>query len=139
MKWQHLVLSVVNAKMGTRMVISFIVLGAAGAAAYVVLSSILHALGFPTWIASFSSYLTLVPVLYLAQRNITFESRSSHFSSFPKYVVTQIVGLMLSALVPYQVAHSTGDPAFRAFASVAIAVALVNFMLMKFWTFAKDA
>ena len=45
--------------------------------AYVVLSSVLHVLGLSAWVASFSSYLFLVPAVYLAQRYITFESRAS--------------------------------------------------------------
>ena len=53
-----------------RMMARFIVVGAAGAGAYVVLSSILHVLGLSAWIASLASYLVLVPTVHLAQRNI---------------------------------------------------------------------
>ncbi len=122
-----------------RTMLSFVGVGAAGAGAYVGLSSIIHSLGLSAWIASLASYLVLIPTVYLAQRNITFESRASHLSSFPKYVTTQIVGLTLSALVPYQLEQSGGVPAPVAFALVAITIALVNFILAKYWTFATHA
>jgi putative flippase GtrA len=117
----------------------FIIIGAAGAGAYVVLSSILHVLGLPAWIASLASYLFLLPAVYLAQRNIAFESRASHLSSFPKYVAIQTVGLTLSAVVPYQLAQSNQVPATVVFGLAAIVIALVNFILVKYWAFATHA
>ena len=117
----------------------FIVIGATGSGAYVVLSSLLHFLSLQAWIASLVSYLFLIPTVYLAQRNITFESRASHSSSFPKYVACQMVGSALSALVPYQLEQSSGVPAPIAFGLAAIVIALVNFILVKYWAFAKHA
>lgn len=117
----------------------FIIVGAAGAGAYVILSSVLHVLGLPAWIASLASYLFLLPTVYLAQRNITFESSGSHLSSFPKYVAIQIVGLTLSAVVPYQLEQSNQVPATLAFGLAAIVIALVNFVLVKYWAFATHA
>lgn len=122
-----------------RIVLCFIGVGAAGAGAYVALSSVLHALGLSAWVASSVSYLVLIPIVYLVQRNMTFESRASHLSSFPKYVMTQIMGLTLSALVPHQLEQAGGVPPISAFALVAITIALVNFVLAKYWTFATHA
>jgi putative flippase GtrA len=124
---------------GMPMVARFIVIGATAAAAYVVLSSLLHVLGLQAWIASLVSYLFILPIAYLAQRNITFESSASHSSSFPKYAATQLVGLALSALVPYQLEQSSGVPATIAFGLAAIVIALVNFILVKYWAFAAHA
>ncbi len=122
-----------------RTLAKFVGVGAAGAGVYIVLSSILHVFGLEAWIASFVSYLVLIPTVYLAQRNFTFGSRASHLSSFPKYVATQILGLTLSAIVPFRLEESNAVPATASFVLVATIIALVNFILAKYWAFATHA
>jgi hypothetical protein len=50
-----------------------------------------------------------------------------------------MVGLALSALVPYRLEQNGGVPPTIAFGLAAIVIALVNFMLVKYWAFARHA
>jgi putative flippase GtrA len=118
-----------------RFIATFLAVGAAGAGSYVVLSMLIHASGVEAWISSLVSYTALIPVVYLAQRRLTFQSKGSHLSSFPKYIATQLLGLALSGVLPYILVQKAGLPPLFVFAPVAIAIAFVNFVLLKFWTF----
>jgi len=120
-----------------RFIATFLAVGAAGAGSYVMLSMLIHACGVEAWISSVASYTVLIPVVYLAQRGLTFRSKGPHLSSFPKYVVTQLLGLALSGILPYVLVQNAGLPAAFVFAPVAIAISAVNFVLLKFWTFSN--
>ena len=119
--------------------VAFFGVGAAGAVGYVLLSTMLSAAGIEAWISSLSSYLGLIPIVYLAQRNLAFRIKTSHRSSFPKYIVTQILGLMLSAVLPYFFTGATSAPPFFVFIGVALVITTISFLLLNFWTFRSHA
>lgn len=109
---------------------------AAGPLGYVVLSGALAASGIQAWASSLTSYALMIPLVYLAQRNLTFRSQTRHRSLFPRYVATQFLGLTLSGLLPYFLVQGGRAGPFVAFVFVAILVATMNFALLKLWAFA---
>jgi putative flippase GtrA len=118
-----------------RMLASFVSVGAAGAIAYILLSSFLVTLGAQAWIASVLCYAALIPVVYVGQRSLTFRSKAAVSSSFLKYAATQLFGLGLSAALPYVIERNTNWSPTTAFFYVAVLTVFVNFMLLKFWAF----
>ncbi len=113
--------------------VSFVGIGIAGAAAYVILATVLAVMGLAPWLASMLSYGALIPLVYIGQRTLTFRSEVAHRSSFPKYIASQVLGLGLSVTLPYLVANRL--PPVVAFATVALTIAVTNFFLLKWWAF----
>ena len=121
-----------------RLFIKYVAVGAAGAIAYVILTLTIAGLGIGATISSFASYAALIPVVYLAQHRAAFRSQNRHVSCFPKYLVTQFLGLTLSGLVPYLVVQKGGSPPILAYIIVVSVVTTVNFFILKFWVFTLD-
>ena len=122
--------------MSTARAVTFYVgIGTAGALSYVLLSSLLCYLKLPPWLASFASYVVLVPIVYGAQRGVAFQSDAPHRSAFPKYLSTQLLGIALSVLLPQFVSAYGNFPPPASFAGVAAAIAVTNFFFLKFWAF----
>jgi putative flippase GtrA len=119
-----------------RVFLSFLIVGAAGSAAYVLLSTFLNEMFDNRALASFTAYASLVPIMYFSQRRLTFASTASHRVAFPKYVATQSIGLALSVALP-EVLQYWILPAFVSFIAVAGVIAITNFSLLKCWTFAN--
>ena len=115
--------------------VRFAGVGTAAAAAYVVLSWGLNRIGFELWFASLASYLAIIPLAYLSQRRLAFRSTSPHQSSFPKYVSAQTLGLALSAILAALTSVYVALSPFFAFVGVALIIAIINFLLLKFWAF----
>lgn len=119
-----------------REIVAYLGVGGAGAALYILLSTLLHAAGLVAWTASVTGYLISIPIVYLAQRNIAFQSQASYFGSFIKYAATQAISLCLSAVLPYLLVTNSRMPAIVSFVVVSLVGACVNFGLLKFWAFA---
>jgi putative flippase GtrA len=118
-----------------RSISMFFMVGVAGAVAYVILSSILTlTIGVP-YDASILSYIILIPIVYLAQRAFSFQSSTPHRNAFPKYVVTQLIGLSISGVLPYWFRDAAVKMPIIVFGLVVIVVAMSNFILLRFWAF----
>jgi putative flippase GtrA len=120
-----------------RLIPTFLGVGGAGAATYALLATGLDQAGLPAWLASVLSYAALIPIVYWGQRRLTFRSSAPHASAFPKYVGAQMLGLSLSAALPWFLPPAPRlPPALTFFAMIGVISAL-NFILLKFWTFAR--
>lgn len=114
---------------------SFLGVGATSALAYIGLSIILTLFGIDPWVASVASYCIMIVPAYLAQRTLTFRSGNPRWSSLPKYVTTQLIGLTLAGLLPYYLGSEGTVSSAHVFAIVALTVAVINFALLKLWAF----
>jgi len=117
-----------------RTLASFVVVGGLGALAYVLISTLLAGMGVTPWLASGMSYLVLIPVIYVFQRNLTFRSDRTHGTAFPRYLASQAVGFALAVTLPLLVKEAGMQPVV-AFSIVALAVAATNFVLLRLWAF----
>jgi putative flippase GtrA len=113
---------------------SFLVVGGMGAAAYVLLATVLTHAALPAWLASGLSYAIATPITYLGQQRFTFRAATTHRVAFPRYLAIQLVGFSLAWIVPLAVAPAVHPTA--AFVVVAVSAATVSYFMMKHWAFA---
>jgi putative flippase GtrA len=119
----------------SRSLFTFLIVGVAGAVAYVVLSSVLTTIIGIAYIASIISYCVLTPIVYLAQRTFTFRSIANHRVVFPKYAATQLIGLSISGVLPYTFRDMAQQTPIVVFVLVVMVVPIANFVLLRFWAF----
>lgn len=119
----------------TREFVRFLLVGGGGAVAYFTLSLGYHALGLEEWAASILSYATVLVPVYLMQHRLAFRSNDPHGKTFPRYIGSQAVGMIVATATPALLQRSTALPAFAMFASVAVVVPITNYLLLRFWTF----
>ena len=116
----------------------FIAVGGAGAGAYLAGASLLFWVGLTAPAASFLAYAITIPMVYFAQHKFTFKSDAPHRSSFPKYISTQSIGLTLATLLPMAIPAGGRTHVVLPFVVVVIVVPLINFALLKYWTFVSN-
>lgn len=120
-----------------RSALSYFGVGAAGALAYVVLSTALVTFtDVSPWAGSLLVYAGLILPVYLAQYRLAFRSRQAHRTSFPRYVMIQVFGMLLAAGLPRLLTGISDVTPGIIFAAVAIAIAVTNYSLARFWAFA---
>jgi putative flippase GtrA len=112
----------------------FLIAGGFGAACYMIGSHFLVLSGVEAWIASVSVYAFLVPIVYSLQKNFVFESNRSHFKSFPRYLIIQLIGLMLSATIPFLLGKLGISPSVSFFC-VILVITFTNYGLQSRWAF----
>ena len=100
----------------------FLLTGGFGAGLYIVGSFILTTNGMEAWIASFIVYACLVPVVS---------------KSFPRYLVIQVIGLGLSAILPFLLAKINVSPIISFF-FLALVISITNYVLQLRWAFSID-
>lgn len=115
----------------------FLLTGGFGAGLYIVGSFILTTNGMEAWIASFIVYACLVPVVYFIQKQFVFESGKSDSKSFPRYLVIQVIGLGLSAILPFLLAKINVSPIISFF-FLALVISITNYVLQLRWAFSID-
>ena len=117
-----------------RRLVQFGAVGGAGAGTYVCGSTYLVSVGWATWIASLVTYSALVPIVYLLQKAIVFQSLTSHSRAFPRYVASQLLGLIFAAAIPYTLAFAH-IAAGLSFVVVVCFVAIFGFTIQSKWVF----
>ena len=117
---------------------AFLVVGGAGAAAFVVLSTLLIWLGtgFAPWMVNTACYAVLILPVYLLHRRHSFQSDASHWWALPRYVAVQGMAMLLAALFSY-VIHGMSVPTLFASMLVIALTSGVNFMVLRSWAFAR--
>ena len=113
----------------------FVIVGASCSLGYLVIASVLAALGVATWLASGATYVAFIPVAYLLQRGYTFRSTARHAQALPRYIVIQALGALVSILLPYLLSGYDFLPPAVVFIAVLVTVAVFSFVLMSVWAF----
>jgi putative flippase GtrA len=118
---------------------AFIVIGASGAAAFVLLSTVMIWLGtgFDDWVVNTACYASLIVPVYLLHRRYSFTSDAPHSQALPRYMAVQAMALLLAALFSYVVHGVLGVPTLPASMLVIALTSGVNFMVLKSWAFAR--
>jgi putative flippase GtrA len=117
--------------------LKFLAVGGSGAVGYILGSYILTVMGMRAWIASFVVYVCLISIVYFVQRKFVFESGVVHSKSFPRYVAVQLIGLFLSAVLPFFM-ETIGINPLVSFVSVAFVAACASYVLQLRWVFRDD-
>ena len=119
--------------------VSFVIVGAVAALSYMALSLALIGLdtGLADWIVSAVCYgLFIVPV-YLAHRWLSFRSNVPHATAFPRYLAVQASALVLAAVFSWLCYELVGMPTALAALVVIALTSAVNFVVLRFWAFAR--
>jgi putative flippase GtrA len=119
--------------------IAFITIGAAGAAAFVVLSTAmiwLHT-GLADWVVNTACYASLILPVYALHRRYSFNSDAPHSQALPRYMAVQGMALLLAALFSFVVHSVLAIPTIPASMLVIALTSGVNFMVLRSWAFAR--
>jgi putative flippase GtrA len=119
--------------------VSFLVYGGVAAAIYIGLTAFfieLHT-GVPDWIVSSICYAALIGPVYYVHRRWSFRSDAPHMHALPRYIVVQLTGLAVVAAFSYVAFETLHLPSFVGATSVMLLSALIKFVVLRFWAFAK--
>ena len=119
--------------------LAFIVIGGAGAAAFVVLSTFMIWLdtGLADWVVNTACYASLIVPVYLLHRRYSFDSDAPHSQALPRYMAVQGMALLLAALFSFAVHGLLAMPTALASMLVIGLTSGVNFMVLRSWAFAR--
>lgn len=119
--------------------IAFITIGAAGAAAFVVLSTAMIWLdtGVADWLVNAACYAALIVPVYIMHRRYSFDSDAPHSQALPRYMAVQGMALMLAAVFSFVVHGMLAVPTVAASMIVIALTSGVNFMVLRSWAFAR--
>jgi putative flippase GtrA len=120
-----------------KQIVKFFLTGGFGAGGYVIGSFALTNVGIKPWIASFVVYASFIPIIYLMQKKIVFESDRAHSESFPRYLTISLIGLGLSATLPLLFVNIDINPAI-SFIIVILFISLTNYFLQLYWVFSAN-
>lgn len=120
--------------------LAFLVVGGAGAVAFVLLSTAMIGLdtGFAAWTVNAACYAALVGPVYLLHRRYSFQSSAAHSQALPRYMAVQAMALLLAAAFSHIVHGMLSVPTLIASVVVIGLTSAVNFMVLRSWTFARS-
>ena len=120
-------------------VFSFIGVGAGGALAFVVLSTLMITLnpGAPEWVVNAACYASTILPVYLLHRRFSFDSDASHWQALPRYLAVQGMALVLAALFTFVIHGVLALPTVFASMLVIMLTSGVNYVVLRSWAFAR--
>jgi len=121
--------------------LGFGMVGAAGALAFVVLSSLAMGLnlGAPNWLVSTLCYGLLIYPVYLLHRRFSFRSEAPHRHALPRYLSVQLSALLLASAFSYVAYHLFDLPTVAASIVVTGLTSCVSFGVLRVWAFTHPA
>ncbi len=123
----------------SRQVIRYIIVGGLGTAAHlVVLTMSVEWFQLDVIRASIAGFLAALSVSYVLNHHWTFESPRSRLSSFWRYFVVSVSGLMLNTAMVYAMVEYLHWWYLTAQISVILVVPTSNFLLNRYWAFAPS-
>jgi putative flippase GtrA len=115
----------------------FLFVGGFGAVCYFIGASALTFFGFEAYIASFLTYMCLIPFIYSMQKRFVFKSNETHLKSFPRYFVIQLVGIGISVSIPLMLGKIGSSPMI-SFVAVILLSSFLSYILQLHWAFKKN-
>lgn len=121
-------------------VFNFIGIGAGGAGAFVVLSTVMMWLdpAAERWMINAACYAATILPVYLMHRRFSFDSDASHVQALPRYLAVQAMALMLAALFSFVINGVFALPTLFASMLVIALTSGVNYVVLRGWAFARN-
>jgi len=118
---------------------SFLLVGAAGALAFIGLSAAAVPAfdALPAWLVSSLCYAGLVVPVYLLHRRFSFRSAVAHSRALPRYIAVQLASLGLATVFSFVAYGLIGLPTLAAAIFVVAVTSGVNFLVLRRWAFAE--
>lgn len=126
---------------GLRQSVTFVAIGGGAALAFVVLSAVLIGMrtGLADWLASTLVHLCLIGPVYALHRRYAFRSARRHGVALPRYVATQGVSLLLTAVLSFAAYTGLDLPPLLAAPLIVAATSATSLVLSRFWVFGAAA
>ena len=120
-------------------VFNFIFIGASGALAFVMLSTLMITLNprAPEWVVNAACYGSTILPVYLLHRRFSFDSDASHWQALPRYLAVQSMALVLAALFSFVIHGVLALPTVFASMLVIMLTSGVNYVVLRSWAFAR--
>ena len=120
-------------------VFNFIGIGAIGALAFVLLSTLVIWLDpdAQRWMINAACYAATILPVYLMHRRFSFNSDASHIQAFPRYLAVQAMALVLAALFSFVINGVFSLPGVFASMLVIGLTSGVNYVVLRSWAFAR--
>jgi putative flippase GtrA len=119
--------------------LSFAVIGGSAAALFVALSTLMIELPIsaPDWLLSSICYAFFILPVYMLHRRFSFRSEAPHRHALPRYIVIQIVGLILATVFSYVCYGVFQMPTLSAAIVVVALTSGINFAILRTWAFTE--
>jgi len=120
-----------------REVFFFFLIGGTSAVLYTLLNVLFTRTGLRPSASIAFTLIILVPPTYLAQARLTFRSAREHRYAFPRYLGTQLFGNVFALIAAEIIPEAIRAHPVAAYVIMAFAVAVTNYMFLKFWAFRR--
>jgi len=103
---------------------------------YIIAAALLAAvLNWQPMIANFTAHVLNILPTYLSQRSLAFRSDAAHATAFWRYAVLQAPLVLMSTSITWLLIDRLKLSEGPAFAVIGILIAMVSFLLQRFWAF----
>ncbi len=86
-------------------------------------------------VSSIISFVTLSLILYILSYTWVFNYEGSHTESFPKFIATELITLLLNTFIMYIVVDYYQQPYQYGIAATTLIIPVTNLILNFFWSF----
>lgn len=106
----------------------FLLVGGSAALLYLIISTCLVIIfDIKEWLASSISWTICIIPAYLGQKILTFKSEISHQFAFPRYLLLQIIGILLSSILSFLLSSFTQLNTLAIFSIVISTVTIISY------------
>lgn len=118
-------------------IFTFLLIGGGAALSFVVLSSFMVTLlpMLDAWLVSTACYAVFILPVYLLHRRYTFASDTAHSEALPRYVMVQIMALVLASFFSFVFHDMLALASLPSAVLVVILSSAVNYLVLKGWAF----
>jgi putative flippase GtrA len=109
--------------------------GLAGLVYAVILVMSVDILGIPTFIGSIIAFALAIPVSYLGNRWVTYRSNNVLASEAARFIVVQVINLVLTSAVVHFVMERFALPTYVGIAVAFLAAPIISFILFEMWVY----
>ncbi|MBB1361927.1 GtrA family protein [Shewanella sp. SR44-4] len=114
----------------------FIAIGVASTITHVFVALLsAKILGLDAVSVNFSGFIIATVISYVGHTRFTFEIKPKHHFHLPRFLVTALLGLVLSSLIVSFSTHALEWSLTKAMFLVAIVTPVATFLMLKFWVF----
>lgn len=123
----------------TRQIVVFLLVGSTFAALYAGIAALcMSYLTKDYWQASAIGYSATIIPAYIAQKNLSFRQRGSHYSALPKYIGVQISAIVLSSLISEGLGKLQFLPSFMVFLGASAITTIFTFCALRLFVFRRS-
>ena len=126
----------INSLLQTWQKLRFLLVGGAAALLYLVLATFLtEYLNVDKWLANAIAWTLCIIPAYQGQKWLTFQSKVDHQTAFPRYVISQIIAIVLSSIMSFVLDHLTDFNAPTIFIIVVSVITTLSYLFQRLWVF----